>query len=151
MSASKINKKIIPKGAARQIVDKEEPAIASPPKNNLPKRDPKNNSNPAKHAFYEIDRNETDIPDKKEKMKILNQVSEIKKKHTPVIVYSAKDFSKKELHHLNHTSNRVLMKGVNSLEHLLEENVGRYQSHQRRPAEMYQSGCFGLYHQTPEN
>ena len=47
----------------------------------------------------------------------------MKKKLTPVIVYSAKDFDKKELHHLNHSSNTVLLKGVNSLEHLLEETI----------------------------
>jgi CheY-like chemotaxis protein len=40
-----------------------------------------------------------------------------------VIVYSAKDFNKNELHHINHNSNAVLTKGVNSLDHLLEETV----------------------------
>jgi HAMP domain-containing protein/signal transduction histidine kinase/CheY-like chemotaxis protein len=54
---------------------------------------------------------------------LVSQVSAVKKKLTPVIVYSAKDFNKKELHHLNRTSNSVLLKGVNSLEHLLEETV----------------------------
>jgi len=54
---------------------------------------------------------------------LINQVSESKKKLTPVIVYSAKDFDKKELYHLNRSSNTVLLKGVNSLEHLLEETV----------------------------
>ncbi|HVU55542.1 MAG TPA: HAMP domain-containing protein [Puia sp.] len=54
---------------------------------------------------------------------LINQVSESKKKLTPVIVYSAKDFDKKELYHLNRASNTVLLKGVNSLEHLLEETV----------------------------
>jgi HAMP domain-containing protein/signal transduction histidine kinase/CheY-like chemotaxis protein len=54
---------------------------------------------------------------------LVNQVSESKKKLTPVIVYSAKDFNKKELTHLNRSSNTVLLKGVNSLEHLLEETV----------------------------
>ncbi|HEV2480903.1 MAG TPA: HAMP domain-containing protein [Puia sp.] len=54
---------------------------------------------------------------------LITQVSENKKKLTPVIVYSAKDFNKKELHHLNRSSNTVLLKGVNSLEHLLEETV----------------------------
>src|SRR6185437_8554529 len=51
---------------------------------------------------------------------LINRVSENKKKLTPVIVYSAKDFNKKELYHLNRSSNTVLLKGVNSLEHLLE-------------------------------
>jgi len=56
-------------------------------------------------------------------IELLKQVSEIKQKLTPVIVYSAKDFDKKELYHLNRASNTVLLKGVNSLEHLLEETV----------------------------
>jgi CheY-like chemotaxis protein len=56
-------------------------------------------------------------------IELLNKVSENKKKNTPVIVYSAKDFNKKELHHLSRTSNSVLLKGVNSLESLLEETV----------------------------
>jgi len=54
---------------------------------------------------------------------LITRVSETKKKLTPVIVYSAKDFNKKELYHLNRSSNTVLLKGVNSLEHLLEETV----------------------------
>jgi CheY-like chemotaxis protein len=47
----------------------------------------------------------------------------LKKKLTPVIVYSARDFSKNELNQLHNTSNAILLKGVNSLEHLLEETV----------------------------
>ena len=54
---------------------------------------------------------------------LVRQVSENKRKLTPVIVYSAKDFDKKELNHLHRTSNTILLKGVNSLEHLLEETV----------------------------
>ncbi|GAC1532316.1 MAG: hypothetical protein NVS3B15_12410 [Sediminibacterium sp.] len=54
---------------------------------------------------------------------LANQVEESKKKLTPVIVYSAKEFNKKELSQLNRTSSRILIKGVNSLEHLLEETV----------------------------
>ncbi|HVU95570.1 MAG TPA: HAMP domain-containing protein [Puia sp.] len=54
---------------------------------------------------------------------LVTRVSETKNKLTPVIVYSAKDFNKKELYHLNRSSNAVLLKGVNSLEHLLEETV----------------------------
>ena len=56
-------------------------------------------------------------------MDLINGVVEHKNKLTPVIVYSAKDFNKNELQHLNHSSNSVLLKGVNSLEHLLEETV----------------------------
>ncbi len=54
---------------------------------------------------------------------IVNKVAENKQKHTPVIIYSGKDFGKKELQHLNRTSNTIILKGVNSLEHLLEETV----------------------------
>ncbi|MBC7904750.1 MAG: response regulator, partial [Gemmatimonadaceae bacterium] len=54
---------------------------------------------------------------------LVSQVAQAKKKLTPVIIYSAKDFNKKEMSHLIHNSNSVLMKGVNSLEHLLEEAV----------------------------
>jgi HAMP domain-containing protein/signal transduction histidine kinase/CheY-like chemotaxis protein len=56
-------------------------------------------------------------------VELVRQVSENKRKLTPVIVYSAKDFDKKELNHLHRTSNTILLKGVNSLEHLLEETV----------------------------
>jgi HAMP domain-containing protein/signal transduction histidine kinase/DNA-binding response OmpR family regulator len=67
---------------------------------------------------------------------LVNQVSEIKNKLTPVIVYSAKDFDKKELHHLNRSSNTILLKGVNSLEHLLEETVLQLHiNHKDLPAE----------------
>jgi CheY-like chemotaxis protein len=54
---------------------------------------------------------------------LLNKVSELKKKQTAVIVYSAKDFSKTEMNQLNRLSNQVILKGVNSLEHLLEETI----------------------------
>jgi CheY-like chemotaxis protein len=54
---------------------------------------------------------------------LVKKVSEEKKKLTPVIVYSAKDFNKNELKLLNNNSNTVMLKGVNSLEHLLEEIV----------------------------
>ncbi|MFL5752021.1 MAG: HAMP domain-containing protein [Bacteroidia bacterium] len=54
---------------------------------------------------------------------LINQVSELKKKLTPVIVYSAKDFSQSELTQLSGKSNKIVLKGVNSIEHLLEETV----------------------------
>ncbi|MES2776027.1 MAG: HAMP domain-containing protein [Bacteroidota bacterium] len=54
---------------------------------------------------------------------LVTKVSVAKKELTPVIVYSARDFNKAELKQLNLTSNAVLTKGVNSLEHLLEEAV----------------------------
>jgi HAMP domain-containing protein/signal transduction histidine kinase/CheY-like chemotaxis protein len=54
---------------------------------------------------------------------LLQKVSKAKLKLTPVIVYSAKDFNRQELNQINLTSNSVLLKGVNSIEHLLEETV----------------------------
>jgi CheY-like chemotaxis protein len=42
---------------------------------------------------------------------------------TPVIVYSAKDFSPKERSQLKQYANRILLKDVNSLDLLLEETV----------------------------
>jgi HAMP domain-containing protein/signal transduction histidine kinase/CheY-like chemotaxis protein len=54
---------------------------------------------------------------------LVNKVKDAKSRHTPVIVYSAKDFNKQELSMLSRNSNSILTKGVNSLEHLLEETV----------------------------
>jgi HAMP domain-containing protein/signal transduction histidine kinase/CheY-like chemotaxis protein len=54
---------------------------------------------------------------------LVKKVSQYKKKLTPVIVYSAKDFNKNELKVLGNNSNTVVLKGVNSLENLLEETV----------------------------
>ena len=54
---------------------------------------------------------------------LVNKVGEIKKKITPVIIYSARDFNKIELSHISRTSNTVLLKGANSLENLMEESV----------------------------
>jgi len=54
---------------------------------------------------------------------LIRQVAEKKQKWTPMVVYSAKDFTKSELTQLNMVSNKIIMKGVNSIEHLLEETV----------------------------
>ncbi len=54
---------------------------------------------------------------------LIGEVEKIKKNNTAVIVYSAKDFNKTELNQLNRVTNSVILKGVNSLEHLLEETV----------------------------
>jgi CheY-like chemotaxis protein len=43
--------------------------------------------------------------------------------HTPVMVYSAKDFSTRELSQLKNMANSVILKDVNSLERLLEETI----------------------------
>jgi HAMP domain-containing protein/signal transduction histidine kinase/CheY-like chemotaxis protein len=49
--------------------------------------------------------------------------AEKKAQMTPVIIYSAKDFTKREKMHLKQYANRILLKSVNSLEMLLEEAV----------------------------
>ncbi|MBC7486514.1 MAG: HAMP domain-containing protein [Cytophagaceae bacterium] len=54
---------------------------------------------------------------------LINEVEKIKKRLTPVIVYSAKDFNKNELSHVNRVSSTIILKGVNSLERLMEEAV----------------------------
>ncbi len=54
---------------------------------------------------------------------LLQKISKDKAPLTPVIVYSARDFSRKELSRIYQTSHAVLPKGVNSIEHLLEEVV----------------------------
>ena len=56
---------------------------------------------------------------------LVTKIAAAKTRHTPVIVYSAKDFNKSELNMLSSKSSAVLMKGVNSLEHLLDEAVIR--------------------------
>jgi HAMP domain-containing protein/signal transduction histidine kinase/CheY-like chemotaxis protein len=54
---------------------------------------------------------------------LVTRIAEIKGELTPMIIYSAKDFTKAELKVLNSNSNSILLKGVNSLEHLLEETI----------------------------
>jgi signal transduction histidine kinase/CheY-like chemotaxis protein len=54
---------------------------------------------------------------------LLNEIAGLKQKLTPIIVYSAKDFNKHELSELHRSSNTILLKGVNSLEHLMEETI----------------------------
>jgi signal transduction histidine kinase/DNA-binding response OmpR family regulator/HAMP domain-containing protein len=54
---------------------------------------------------------------------LINKVGKAKKILTPVITYSAKDFSRTELSQVNRVSSSVILKGVNSIEHLLEETV----------------------------
>jgi signal transduction histidine kinase/DNA-binding response OmpR family regulator len=56
-------------------------------------------------------------------MDLLNDVATKKKKLTPVIMYSARDFDKGEMKQLSRLSNSIVLKGVNSLEKLLEETV----------------------------
>ncbi len=54
---------------------------------------------------------------------IIHEVSKLKNRLTPVIVYSARDFNKSELNNVNLNSSSVLLKGVNSIERLLEETI----------------------------
>ena len=55
---------------------------------------------------------------------LVTEISTIRKTHmTPVLIYSAKDFSPKEKTLLKQYSNRILLKDVNSLDLLLEEAV----------------------------
>jgi CheY-like chemotaxis protein len=54
---------------------------------------------------------------------LIHEISKAKKKLTPVIVYSAKDFNKIELNTVNLNSTSLVVKGVNSIERLLEETV----------------------------
>ena len=54
---------------------------------------------------------------------LLRQVSKVKNDLTPVIVYSAKDFTKAELNTVNLNSSSHIVKGVNSIEYLLEETI----------------------------
>jgi CheY-like chemotaxis protein len=57
-------------------------------------------------------------------LEFLIEISEIKKANmTPVLVYSAKDFSARERTKLKQYANRILLKDVNSLDLLLEETV----------------------------
>jgi HAMP domain-containing protein/signal transduction histidine kinase/DNA-binding response OmpR family regulator len=54
---------------------------------------------------------------------LVSQIAAAKNRLTPIIVYSAKDFNKNEWIQLSHHSNAVVAKGVNSIEHLLEESI----------------------------
>ena len=57
-------------------------------------------------------------------LEFVTEISSINKMQmTPVIIYSAKDFSPKERTQLKQYANRILLKDVNSLELLLEEAV----------------------------
>ena len=57
-------------------------------------------------------------------LEFVTEINNIKKIHlTPVLIYSAKDFTPKEKTQLKQFANRILLKSVNSLEFLLEETV----------------------------
>jgi len=67
---------------------------------------------------------------------LINKVLEVKKDNNPVIVYSSREFSTTELHHINRVSSSVLLKGTNSIEQLLEETILQlHLNHKDLPAE----------------
>ena len=57
-------------------------------------------------------------------LELVTEISKIKKPQmTPVLIYSARDFSPKERTQLKQYANRILLKDVNSLDLLLEETI----------------------------
>ena len=57
-------------------------------------------------------------------MELITEMSTImKEKMTPVLIYSAKDFSVRENAKLKQYANKIILKGVNSLDLLLEETI----------------------------
>jgi len=54
---------------------------------------------------------------------LINRINKKKNLLSPVIVYSAKDFSKEELSQLNKMAGRIVLKDVHSLDRLLEETM----------------------------
>jgi CheY-like chemotaxis protein len=57
-------------------------------------------------------------------LEFITEINSINKQQlTPIIIYSAKDFSPKEKSKLKQYANRILLKEVNALELLLEETV----------------------------
>ncbi len=54
---------------------------------------------------------------------LVSKITHAKKKLTPVIVYSAKDFTKIELNQINQNSNALILKSATSIEQLLEETI----------------------------
>ncbi len=57
-------------------------------------------------------------------MELITEISTIMKEQmTPVLIYSAKDFSARENSKLKQYANKIILKGVNSLDLLLEETI----------------------------
>jgi len=99
-------------------------------------------ANSGKKAIASVEENDFDciildytLPDVTG-VELVEKIAQVKKKLTPVIIYSAKDFSKSELKNIGRTSSTILLKGVNSLEHLLEETVLHlHLNHKKLPQE----------------
>src|SRR6185312_1704829 len=57
-------------------------------------------------------------------MELITEIStNMKQQMTPVLIYSAKDFSARENSKLKQYANKIILKGVNSLDLLLEETI----------------------------
>jgi HAMP domain-containing protein/signal transduction histidine kinase/CheY-like chemotaxis protein len=56
-------------------------------------------------------------------MDLIKKINNDKNTLVPIIIYSAKDFNKKEISQLNKISSRIVLKDVNSLDRLLEETM----------------------------
>ncbi|MES1218113.1 MAG: response regulator, partial [Bacteroidota bacterium] len=56
-------------------------------------------------------------------LEMLTDINNLKKTQTPILIYSARDFSSKERTQLKQYANRILLKDVTSLDLLLEEAV----------------------------
>ena len=57
-------------------------------------------------------------------LELITEISTVlKEQMTPILIYSAKDFSARETAKLKQYANRIILKGVNSLDVLLEETV----------------------------
>jgi len=57
-------------------------------------------------------------------MELITDISSIMKEQmTPILIYSAKDFSARENSKLKQYANKIILKGVNSLDLLLEETI----------------------------
>jgi len=64
------------------------------------------------------------LPDMEGK-NLVQEINKTKKDLTRVIVYSAKEFNQAELNNVNHNSSAHIIKGINSIEYLLEETVAQ--------------------------
>jgi CheY-like chemotaxis protein len=56
-------------------------------------------------------------------LELIKKIKHEKNVLIPIIIYSAKDFNKQELSHLNKLSSSIILKDVNSLDRLLEETM----------------------------
>jgi CheY-like chemotaxis protein len=88
-------------------------------------------ANSGKEALDLVEENEFDciildymLPDMEGK-KLVKDINLAKKEMTRVIVYTAKEFNQAELNTINHSASAHIIKGINSIEYLLEEAVAQ--------------------------